>query len=101
MPTIVMFPEELLELRKELEHEAHADVRTRFYAENDHRDMPSQLGTLAGILNLAVQGYFDHEGILALAEAIRKKLVEKRKEDAIWTIKPGKIIVPNDGGIVS
>ena len=99
MAHIHMHPQELIDLRQELAHTAHADVRLKFQVDNTHTDMASQLGVLAGILNIAVEGYFDEEGVLERAKAVHKKLIEKRQADAVWHIEPGKIIVPNTGGL--
>lgn len=102
MAITIMHPEEIIALRQELAHKAHADVRIRYMEENTHRDLPSQLGVLAGIVGIAVEGYFDEVGVVQLAKAVHKKLIEKRQADAIWTIKDGsRIIVPNEGGSLS
>lgn len=101
MAVIQMFPEEFTELRQELAHPAHADVRLAFLEENTHTDMPSQLGVIAAALNVAVEGYYDQQSLQGLARVLTKRLVAKRQADAIWTVAQEGIIIPNNGGLLS
>lgn len=75
MAIIQMFPDAFIALQEEMLK--HPDIMLQMQ-DCPHSDFPNRVGYVAGLLNIAVDGYYTYGEIEDLAKIVVKALQEKR-----------------------
>lgn len=86
MTTLVFFPEEFINLQKELQHHPELVAKLQQYAQKDGQ--AEMIAEIAAHCDVVMDGVYDHNALVQLAGILAQKLYERRPGEKPQIILP-------------